>query len=83
MRNSHGDRIGGGRKGVGVGVLKRSGPGGGGVLSLEKGTDCGQTAGERGVAVATRNGKKRGAVLILYCRKGGLSETVQLLVHIK
>ena len=56
--------------------------GGGGVLSLEKGTNCSPTAGERWLsqpAVA----KKQGVVLLLYCRIGELSESVQLIFHIK
>ena len=50
--------------------------GGGGVLGLEKGTDGGPTAGPT-------MAKKGGAVLILYCRIGELSELVHLIFHIK
>ena len=53
-----------------------SGGGGGrGVLSLEKGTDCSPTAGERWLSRHAM-AKKRGAVLILNCRIGELSESV-------
>ena len=61
-------------------------PGGGGVLGLEKGTDCGPTAGERWLSRPAMSKKKRGgggAVLISYCRKGGLSESVQKIFPIK
>ena len=58
------------------------GGGGGGVLSVEKGTDCGPTAGERWLSRPTMS-KKGGAVLISYCRTGELSESVQLTFHIK
>ena len=57
-------------------------PGGGVVLSLEKGTDCGPTAGERWLSQPAM-AKKRGAVLMLYCRIGELFEPVQLIFHIK
>ena len=51
---------------------KKEGRGpGGGVLSLEKGTKCGPTAGERWLS-RSATAKKGGAVLILYCKIGGL-----------
>ena len=53
-------------------------PGGGGVLGLEKGTDCGTA-----VAVTTQDGQKEGAVLLLYCIIGGLSEYLHPIFHIK
>ena len=37
----------------------------------------------RAVAVATPDKKKRGAVLISYCRIGVLSQPVQLIFHVK
>ena len=48
---------------------------GGGVLSLEKGTNCDPTAGERWLSQPS-TAKKGGAVLIIYCRIGELSESV-------
>ena len=60
-------------------------PGGGGVLSVQKGTDCGPTAGEWWLS-RPETAKKRGgggAVLILYCRIGELSESVQLIFLLK
>ena len=51
----------------------RRGPGGGGVLGLEKGTDCGPTAAELWLS-RPKMANKRGAVLLLYLIKGGLSE---------
>ena len=55
---------------------------GGGVLSLEKGTDCGLTTGERWLS-RPATAKKGEAVLLLYCRIGELSESAQLIFHIK
>ena len=50
-------------------------PGGGGLLSLEKGTDCDGCRDLHQI--------KMGAVLISYCSKGrGLSESVQLIFHV-
>ena len=45
-----------------------SDPRGGGVLGLEKGTDCGPTAVEQWLS------RPKMAVLLLHCIKGGLSE---------
>ena len=64
------------------GITMYKSPGGGGVLSLEKCTDCGPPAGELWLSQPT-TAKKRGAVLILYCRIGELSESVQLIFHFK
>ena len=62
------------------------GPGGGGVLCLEKGTDCGPTAGERWrsrPATAEKGGLSRGLSLYHIVGKRGLSESVQLIFPIK
>ena len=57
------------------------GGGGGGVLSLEKGTNCGPTAGELWLL---RHAKaKRRNVLVLYCKIGELSDSVQPIFYIK
>ena len=53
-----------------------------GVLSMEKGTNCVLTTEEWWLSRPTA-ATKRGAVLILYCRIGELSESVQLIFHIK
>ena len=82
-------------------------PEGGGVLSLEKGTDCSPTAGEQWLSRPAKAKKGGGSPyiilyssneagelcvdgkkippknLILYCRIGELSESVQLIFHIK
>ena len=56
--------------------------GGGGVLSLEKGIDCGPTAMEWWLSRPVM-AKKRGAVLLLYCRIEELSQSFQLIFHTK
>ena len=61
---------------------RATGPGGGGVLGLEKGTDCGPTAAERWL-LRPKMAKKRGAVLLSYCIIGGLSEYLHPIFHIK
>ena len=60
---------------AGGGVGGPPGGEGGGVLSPEKGTDCGLTARERWLS-QPGTAKKRLAVLISYCRIGGLSESL-------
>ena len=53
--------------------------GGGGVLGLEgSNCDCGLTAAERWLS-QREMAKKRGAVLLLYCRMGELSQSFQLI----
>ena len=49
--------------------------GGGGVLGLKKGTNCGLTAAEMA--------KKRGAVLFLYCKIRELSESLHPIFYIR
>ena len=62
-------------------ILFPGGWGGGGCTHSEKGyqlrSDC-----WRAVAVTTCTSLKKGTVLLLYCRIGELSESVQLIFHI-
>ena len=52
------------------------------VIGPEKGTDCGPTDGELLLSRPV-TAKKRGAVHISFCRIRGLSESVQLIFHVK
>ena len=56
--------------------------GGGVTLSLEKGTDFGPTAVELWPS-RLKMAKKRGAVLLSYLIKGGLSESLHPIFYIK
>ena len=56
-------------------------PGGGGVLSLEKGTNCGPTTAERWLS-RREMAKKGGAVLLLYCKIRELSESLHPVFYI-
>ena len=52
-----------------------------GILSPEKGTDCGLTAEEWWLS-RPKIAKKKGAVLLLYCMIGELSEYLQQIFYI-
>ena len=64
------------------GVEVGRGPGGGGVLCLEKGTDCGPTAAEQ-CLLQREMAKKQGAILLLYCMIRELSESLHPIFYIK
>ena len=58
-------------------------PGGEGVLDLEKGTNCSPTAAERWWWLSQPEmAKKRGPVLLLYCKIRELSESLHPIFYI-